>query len=399
MAVAETTRAPLGFGSSAVACGLKGDGILDLVLIDAGEPSPAAALFTTNVVAAAPVVLSRTHITDGRARACVINAGNANACTGEQGLDDARVTTNAVADSLGCGAPDVLVCSTGVIGVPLPVAAVTEGVRAAGASMRPFDAPSVARAIMTTDTFPKHVSVEFEADGRAYVVTGVAKGSGMIRPDMATMLGFVVTDAPLTSAACDAALREAARTTFNRVTVDGDTSTNDTLVLIANGAAGGPVIGPDAPDFARAAYAVHHVCERLARMIARDGEGATKLVEVTVSGAADEDDAVRAAFSIADSPLVKTALFGNDANWGRVAMAAGKSGAAFDPARLAITFAGIEVCRDGGAVPFDEDEAFAALDRDEVSIEVDLGAGEAAATVLTCDLSYEYVRINGEYRS
>jgi glutamate N-acetyltransferase/amino-acid N-acetyltransferase len=252
---------------------------------------------------------------------------------------------------------------------------------------------------MTTDTFPKQIAVSLDVEGRTVTVGGMAKGSGMIAPNMATMLAVVTTDAPLTPDACDAALRSACATTFNRVTVDSDTSTNDTLVLMATGEAGGDEIGADGAAYTRVAEAVRVVCAELARMIARDGEGATKLVSVTVTGALSEADAECVAFSIADSPLVKTALFGNDANWGRVAMAVGKSRARVDPDRLGIVFAGIPVCRSGEAVPFDEDEAFAALDSDEVVIEVDLGLGEHRATVLTCDLSHEYVRINGEYRS
>jgi glutamate N-acetyltransferase/amino-acid N-acetyltransferase len=252
---------------------------------------------------------------------------------------------------------------------------------------------------MTTDTFPKQIAVSLESNGRTITVGGMAKGSGMIAPNMATMLAVVTTDAPLTPEACDTALRVACATTFNRVTVDSDTSTNDTLVLMASGAAGGAEIGPDSSEYATVAEAVRVVCAELARMIARDGEGATKLVTVTVAGAAHDQDAELAALSVANSPLVKTALFGNDANWGRVAMAVGKSGADVDPSLLRIVVAGIEVCRDGGAVPFDEGEAHAALDTDEVAIEVELGIGTGTATVLTCDLSYEYVRINGEYRS
>ncbi|MDZ4169911.1 MAG: bifunctional glutamate N-acetyltransferase/amino-acid acetyltransferase ArgJ [Coriobacteriia bacterium] len=391
--------APTGFSASGVHCGLKPEGRLDLALVDAGDRVPAAAVFTINRVAAAPVVVSRRHIADGHARAVVINAGNANACTGEPGESAAIATARALASTLACDPGDVIVCSTGVIGVPLPVDLIVAAVPSAARAATRSGAGDAAAAIMTTDTFAKQAAVAFTYDGARYTVAGMAKGSGMIRPDMATMLGVLTTDAPLTSSACDAALRAATTTTFNRVTVDGDTSTNDTVVLLANGAAGGEPIGPDAPAFAHVAEALRIVSERLARMLARDGEGATKLVTVTVTGASTEADAELAAFAIADSPLVKTALFGGDANWGRVAMAAGKSGAAFDQSALAIRFAGIEVCSKGTAVPFDEEEAAAALAADEVSIAVDLGAGSAAVTVLTCDLSYDYVRINGDYRS
>jgi glutamate N-acetyltransferase/amino-acid N-acetyltransferase len=388
-----------GFLASAVHCGLKADGRRDLALICAEESVAAAAVFTTNRIAAAPVLLSRRHIASGRARAVVINAGNANACTGVQGEHDARSMAVGVSESLACTPEDVLVCSTGVIGVPLAVDRIVFAVPELTESLDSREGSEAAEAIMTTDTFPKQIAVSLESNGRTITVGGMAKGSGMIAPNMATMLAVVTTDAPLTPEACDTALRVACATTFNRVTVDSDTSTNDTLVLMASGAAGGAEIGPDSSEYATVAEAVRVVCAELARMIARDGEGATKLVTVTVAGAAHDQDAELAALSVANSPLVKTALFGNDANWGRVAMAVGKSGADVDPSLLRIVVAGIEVCRDGGAVPFDEAAAHAALDTDEVAIEVELGIGTGTATVLTCDLSDEYVRINGEYRS
>lgn len=398
-AVAGGVLAPLGFEGAGVHCGLKRDGKLDLAMVSASSAVPAAAVFTTNRVAAAPVIVSREHIGSGRCRSVVINSGNANACTGAPGLEDARSMARSVAKALGCAADEVVVCSTGVIGVPLPIEKVRAGIVAAAAQLSDDDAGRSAEAIMTTDTFVKQCAVAVQVEGRTYTVGGMAKGSGMIAPNMATMLGVLTTDAPLTSEACRTALRSAARTTFNRVTVDSDTSTNDTVVLLASGAAGGDPITRSEAAYSAVAEAIRLVSEQLARMLARDGEGATKLVTVTVTGARDEKDAEKAARAIADSPLVKTALFGRDANWGRVAMAAGKSGADMDPAELAITFAGIEVCRAGGAVPFEEAAALEALSADEVSIDVDLGVGDARATLLTCDLTYEYVRINGEYRT
>lgn len=390
--------APKGFSAAGVHCGLKKTGALDIALVTAESPVPASAVFTTSNVVAAPVIVSRRHILQGRCQAVVINAGNANACTGAQGLTHAEKTAHAVAEQIGCTPEHVVVCSTGVIGVPMNVDLVLAGVDAAAGALSPHGGANAAEAIMTTDTVLKQCAVTFEVDGRRYTVGGMAKGSGMIAPNMATMLGVVTTDAPLTPEACEAALKSATSVTFNRVTVDSDTSTNDTVVLMASGAGGGE-IGPRHASYAPVAAAITAVCLQLARMIARDGEGATKLVIVNVSGASDERDAEKAAKAIADSPLVKTALFGRDANWGRVAMAAGKSGARVDQGNLAIRFAGIEVCKDGTAVGFDEDEALEALSADEVHIDVDLGAGEANAAVMTCDLSYEYVRINGEYRS
>ena len=388
-----------GFLASGVSAGLKPSGRRDLALITAEKPVPAAAVFTTNRVAAAPVVVSRRHIAGGLLRAVLINAGNANACTGAQGLSDAEAMAAAVADELGCASGEVVVSSTGVIGVPLPIERVISAIPDAVGALDSRTGDAAAEAIMTTDTFAKQTALTFGVDGERYTVGGMAKGSGMIAPNMATMLSVITTDAPLTSAACDAALRSAVATTFNRVTVDMDTSTNDMCVLMASGADGGALIDPGSPAYELVAEAVHAVALELARMVARDGEGATKLVAVTVSSAQSTADAEKAAFAIANSPLVKTALFGNDANWGRVAGALGRSGAAIDPDGFDIDFAGIRVCRGGAAVSFDEAEALAALSQPEVSIDVRINLGDAEATVWTCDLTYEYVRINGEYRS
>ena len=391
--------APLGFLASGVSAGLKAGGKRDLALVVAEQTVPAAGVFTTNKVVAAPVIVSRRHIVGGLLRAVVINAGNANACTGVQGERDALATADALANALECAPDEVVVSSTGVIGVPLPVGKLLAAIPEAVGALDSRNGDDAATAIMTTDTFAKQTAVTLDLDGRRISVGGMAKGSGMIAPNMATMLSVITTDAPLSSAACDRALRQAVATTFNRVTVDMDMSTNDMCVLLASGAAGGSEIGPDDPRFGIVAEAIHEVAGELARMIARDGEGATKLVTVTVAGAASPGDAEKAAFAIANSPLVKTALFGNDANWGRVAGALGRSGAVLDPERFDIDFAGIAVCRGGAAVGFDEAEALAALSQPEVTIGVGLNLGDGEATVWTCDLTYEYVRINGEYRS
>lgn len=391
--------APKGFLSSGVAAGLKTDDKRDLALVAAQECVPAAAVFTTNRVAAAPVIVSRRHIAGGCARAVVINAGNANACTGPQGELDARATAVAVSEALLCSADQVIVASTGVIGVPLPVERLLAAVPEAAEELDNRSGTHAAEAIMTTDTFPKEMAVSLEVAGRRVTVGGMAKGSGMIAPNMATMIAVLTTDAPLTSEGCDAALRLAVSQSFNKVTVDSDTSTNDMAVLLASGAAGGEPIDPESADFELIADAIAAVSRELARMIARDGEGATKLVTVRVSGAASDADAELAAFAVANSPLVKTALFGGDANWGRVAGAIGRSGAGVDPDAFDIDFAGIRVCRGGTATGFDEDEAAAALSANEVEISVNLNLGSGSAVVWTCDLSYEYVRINGEYRS
>jgi len=394
--------APEGFLASGTHAGLKADGRRDLSLLVAESgPVPAAAVFTTNAVFAAPVGISRRHIQSGHAHGIVTNAGNANACTGPRGEDDATAVVEAVAGALGCSPGDVLVASTGVIGVPLPVgrvlAAVPGAVEALDAGVTA--ARAAAEAIITTDLHVKETAVTLEVDGRRYTVGGMAKGSGMIAPRMATMLGYVTTDAPLSSDACDLALRTAVERTFNRITVDSDTSTNDMVVLMASGAAGGPAIGPEDAAFGPVCSAIETVCRELAHMIVRDGEGATKFVTIEVRGALSEDDALEAAFSVANSPLVKTALFGGDANWGRVAAAVGKSSARVDQSRLEISFAGIVTCRDGAAVSFDEAEAAAALAERDLEVVVDLHLGLHAAVVWTCDLSYDYVRINADYRS
>ena len=389
--------APADFLAAGVAAGLKRSGRRDVALLLSERPAACAAVYTTNAVAAAPIAVTRAHLADGRVRAVVANSGNANACTGKRGMEDAAAMAREAAAALEIPASEVAVASTGVIGVPMPMDMVLPGIRAAAEELDNASGDAAAEAIMTTDTFPKQTAVSLDVGGRRYTVGGMAKGSGMIRPDMATMLAFVTTDAPLTAQACDVALRAAVDATFNRITVDGETSTNDMAMLIANGAAGGEDIGPDGAAFAPLAAAVAHVCRELARMIVRDGEGATKFAEVVVRGAANVSDARRAAMAVANSPLVKCALFGGDPNWGRVVSAVGASGAHVDPARLEVVFGGVVTARDGEAVDFDDAAAATALAGNEVEIVVDLHVGDSQFTAWTCDLSYEYVRINAEY--
>ncbi len=379
---------------------------LDLALVAADAPCVAAATFTTNRFCAAPVTVSRAHVADGRARAVVLNSGNANAATGAPGLACAERACERVAFALGCDAEDVLVCSTGVIGVPLPWEPYEAGVPACASALSATAAGAhdAACAVMTTDTCPKEVSLAGEAPqvgGGAVTVHvgGFVKGSGMIQPNMATMLAVLATDAPLTVEAARAALSAAVGQSFNKVTVDSDTSTNDTCILLATGAAGGEKIDLAHPAYPVVAAAVRAACVDLARKIAADGEGATKLVTVTVTGAATDADADAVARSIANSPLVKTAIFGHDANWGRVAMAAGKCGVAFDQSRVDIDFLGVPVCRAGLTVPMDEDDMLRRFEAPEVTITVDLGMGEASTRVWTCDLTHDYVTINGDYRT
>lgn len=391
--------APAGFLAAGVSAGIKKSGKRDVCLLVAERTCPAAAVFTVSATAAPPVLVSREHITGGVLRAVVVNAGNANACTGAPGMAAAREMAGAAARALGCEPTEVVVCSTGVIGVPLPTDLVLAGIAQAAETLDSTAGESAAEAIMTTDTFVKQLAISVTVDGRMFTVGGMAKGSGMIQPNMATMLAFITTDAPLSSASCDALLRAAVARSFNRITVDSDTSTNDTCVLMASGAEGGPTLEPGSVAYESVAAAITEVATALAKMVVRDGEGATKFVTITVNGAVDETDAERAAFAIANSPLFKTALFGEDANWGRVAMALGKSGARIDPERFDITFAGIVTCRDGTATGFDEAEAALALAADEVEVQVDLHLGGGAATVWTCDFSYDYVKINGDYRT
>jgi len=388
-----------GFCAGAVSSGVKKSGKLDLALIVADHACPAAGVYTLNTMAAPPVHITRRHLSGGRARAVVVNSGNANACTGPAGIADAQAMAEAAAASIGCAVAEVAVASTGVIGVPMPMNLVLPGIDDAAGALTADGGDAAAKAIMTTDTFTKQAAVNVECDGVVYTVGGMAKGSGMIMPNMATMLAFITTDAPLTAEACDGILHAAVDRTFNRITIDSDTSTNDMCLLMASGDAGGAPIGLQDSRVSVLAGAILTVCDKLSRMIVRDGEGATKSVEVTVRGAASDVDAELAARSIANSPLFKTAIFGADANWGRVAMALGKSGAALDSDKVEIVFAGITTCKDGTAVAFDEARAFEALSAAEVDVLADLHLGSGTATVLTCDLTYDYVRINGEYRS
>ena len=379
---------------------------LDLALVAAERPCVAAATFTTNRFCAAPVSVSRARVASGRARAIVLNSGNANAATGEPGIACALRACELVAGELGCEADDVLVASTGVIGVELPLGPYLSGVPAAAAALAhsPEAAHDAACAVMTTDTHAKEVSLAGRVpDGRggeALVhVGGFVKGSGMIQPNMATMLAVLSTDAPLTAEAAHEALLCAVGESFNKVTVDSDTSTNDSAFLLATGEAPCEPIGVSSAAYPAVAAAIRAACTELARQIAADGEGATKLVTVNVVGAASAADADACARAIANSPLVKTAVFGHDANWGRVAAAAGKCGVPFDQSRVDIDFMGVPVCRGGLTVPMDEDEMLARFEAPEVVITVGLGMGEASTRVWTCDLTHDYVTINGDYRT
>lgn len=381
---------------------IKKPGRKDMLVIALAQGSTVAGVFTQNAFAAAPVQLCRQRLAAGApVSALLVNSGNANAATGAQGLAAAAETTAAVAAALGVPADAVLPFSTGVIGQQLPVARMVAAAPAALADLRADGWLDAMRAIMTTDTVGKGASRQVQTSQGLVTVTGIAKGVGMIHPDMATMLGYLATDARLTPAATQALLKQVADKTFNCVTVDGDTSTNDSCVLMATGQAGGDAIDAHHPDFALIASAVEAVALTLAHAIVRDGEGATKFVTIEVGGAATAAEARQVALSVAHSPLVKTALFASDANWGRIAMAIGKAGVAgLDQGLVSIALDDVTLIERGQPHPdYREEKGAAIVARDEFTIRVGLGRGNAAITVWTCDFSYDYVKINAEYRT
>jgi glutamate N-acetyltransferase / amino-acid N-acetyltransferase len=392
--------APRGFRAAGVACGIKASGGLDLSLLVSDEIASAAGVFTTNLVKAAPVLLSQDHLAQsgGRSRAVVINSGCANACTGADGHDHARAMAAVTGDAVGCDRSAVLVASTGVIGVKLKIGNIEQGIVDAVSQLSMSNGTAAARAIMTTDPFPKESAIEVSSgDGRSFRVGGMAKGSGMIEPLMATMLGVVTTDAAVAPALLQRALKAAVDDTFNAITVDGECSTNDCVFALANGASGVELTERDWPLLVESLRAA---CEPLAIGIVRGGEGATKLVTVRVSGAASEEDARRTARAIANSPLVKTAIHGGDPNWGRLIAVAGRAGSAFNLEKAVVRIGSLTLFADG--TPYDEraPEAADYLQGREIDVEVDLGTGgQGQSRMWTCDLSAEYVRINAEYRT
>ena len=391
-----------GIRLGSVAVGIKYPDRDDMVVIELSEGSRCAAVFTRNAFCAAPVVVAREHLAATAPRYLLINSGNANAGTGDQGLRAARESCKSLAAARGCAINQILPFSTGVIGEPLPVDRMAVMVPDALSALNPNGWPGAARAIMTTDTVPKLLSRQFEHHGYPITVTGMAKGSGMIRPDMATMLAYVATDARVSPALLQACLEQAVAPSFNAITVDGDTSTNDACLLLASGVAGGSEItDADSPAYEALCSAVSEVCMELARAIVRDGEGATKLVEVRVEQAASLNEARQVAYTIAHSPLVKTALFASDPNWGRILAAVGRAGLAdLDIQRVELWLDEVCIVRDGGrAADYTEAAGQRVMSQDELSIRVLLGRGQVTGSVLTCDLSYDYVRINAEYRT
>ena len=390
--------APLGFRAAGVAAGIK-PGRPDLALIVADGPCSAAGVFTANRAQAAPVLVSKRHLAGGRARAIVANAGCANAATGERGLADAREMAELTAGAVGCGATEVVVASTGVIGVALPMARVREGIGAAAAALSRDGGHAAARAILTTDTRPKQVLLECSLEGRPVRVGGMAKGAGMIAPDLATLLAFFTTDAGVEPEPLQAALREAVAQSFNRITVDGDTSTNDMAVVLASGAGPAPPVRGPGASYDAFRDALTEAARRLAAMIVRDGEGATRVAEVRVEGARSAAEADRIARTVAESPLVKTALNGADPNWGRILAAVGRAGVELDMDAVDLFLGDVWVAEQGRARDYDEEQAHQALLEDPVRIRVRLRAGTAAGWIWTCDLSKGYVDINASYRS
>src|SRR2546422_2586000 len=394
---------PRGFRFAATACGLKKTGALDLAILSSDVPASAAAVFTENLVVAAPVLICKEHLraSRGRMRAVVVNAGNANCATGAAGHEAAQRTVHEAAKRLGCPVQEVFVCSTGVIGVPLPVEKILRALPVIARHRRP-SARSFAElslAICTTDTRPKTAAASFKMAGKRIHLVGCAKGAGMIHPNMATMLAFVATDAAIAPSLLQKTLHGVTGRTFNAISVDGDTSTNDALVVLANGEAGAPSIKAGTSTHRAFTFALEEVCHSLALQIVADGEGAQRVIEIEVRNAKNEADARRIAETIATSPLVKTAFAGGDPNWGRIFAAAGRSGVEFDTALVDIKMAGIPVLRRGQPLDFNERAASNRLLAEYVPLVVDLHAGKAMARYWTCDFTAEYVRINASYRT
>lgn len=390
--------APKGYRACGVSCGLKKSGE-DIALIFSEKPARVAGTFTTNRVKAAPVRLTMETVRGGTMQALVANSGNANACNGDAGMRDALAMAEASARALGIPSKWVGVSSTGVIGVPLPMDKVIRGIELAASKLSVDGSDSAARAIMTTDTFPKEAAVEVVLNGHTFRIGAIAKGSGMIHPNMATMLCFITTDALVSREVLGDSLLDCVDESFNMITVDGDTSTNDMVLIMANGLAGNPEILPGTPESLVFKKALSEICVDMAKTLVKDGEGATKVMEVRVRGALDTTGARAAARAIAGSNLVKAAVFGCDANWGRIVCALGYSGAVFDEENVNLWLGPIMVVEKGRGIPFDEGEAKGVLSQNLIQIEVEIGDGPGEAVAWGCDLTYEYVRINAAYRT
>ena len=393
-----SVTSPGAFSAAGIHCGVKADPeALDMALVYSTVPATAAAVYTTNQVQAAPILIDREHLANGCARAVILNSGNANACTGDQGEKDGRSMCEQAATALGLEPVEVLVCSTGVIGVQLPMEAIGDGIPRAVAALADDRGNQAAAAIMTTDTFAKSYALELDLDGVPVRIGGMAKGAGMIAPNMATMLSVVTTDAAVESGLLQRLLLGAVQRSFNSITVDGDMSTNDTVIVLANGDSGASELVEGGAAVESFAAGLELVCRELARMIARDGEGATKLVTIKVSTARSQEEARQVGLSVANSNLVKTAIFGCDPNWGRILCAIGYAGVSVDPAKVAVLLCGEPIYANGAGLSFDKENLVQAMRSDEIAVDIRLGEGASEAEVFTCDFSYDYVRINAEY--
>jgi len=392
-----------GYTAAGIHCGIrKSRAKKDLALIFSSVPAHAAAVYTSNLVKGAPLTVTKAHIADGAAQAVLCNSGNANTCNAN-GIEIAEQMSDLAAQALGISPQDVIVASTGVIGQPLEIEPIAAKMGELASLLSEAGSPDACEAIMTTDTKPKEIAVEFTLGGKTCRLGGIAKGSGMIHPNMATMLVFLTTDAAISSKLLRKALLGDVQNTFNMVSVDGDTSTNDMVSILANGLAGNAEVTAEGADFDAFMQALNTVTVWLCRAIAADGEGATKLLECAVTGAKDEAAAKTVAKSVICSSLIKAAMFGEDANWGRVLCAIGYSGAPVDVSKVGVVFrsaaGSVEVCKGGAGIPFSEEQAAEVLHESEIEILVSLGDGAAASTAWGCDLSYEYVKINGDYRT
>lgn len=387
-----------GFAAGGVYTGVKSERN-DLGMIKSEVLAKAAAVFTQSKTSAAPVRISKEHIADGFAQGILVNSGNANACTGQQGLKDAKTLADLAAKCVGCDPNNILAASTGIIGIPLPMDLITKGFQELPSLLSPSGSDDFAEAMMTTDTFTKQIAVTFKINGKKVTVGGASKGSGMIHPNMATMLGFITTDIAIDGKLLNDALKKSVDHSFNMITVDGDTSTNDTVFVLANGMAENQEIISEGPELELFQKALTQVCVYLAKAIVRDGEGATKLVTVEIVGAGTFEHAKKAAFAVATSSLVKTAMFGEDPNWGRIMAALGYSEADIREEKIDIYIGGEAVVKKGIGINFDEKMLKEHLTNKEIIISIALNMGDAAATVWTCDLSYDYVKINGEYHT
>lgn len=398
--VTGSVTAPQGFLAQGVEAAIKKENKKDVAIIYSEQPCVAAGVFTTNVVRAACIDMNRAHLENGRAQAIVVNSGNANACTGKQGWEDSLAMASLAADLLHIDSQDTLVASTGVIGVAMPMGRIAEGIRKAAANLSRDGAHCASLAIMTTDLVHKEIAVEIEIEGKPVRIGAIAKGSGMIHPNMATMLCFITTDAVIDGACLAQMLHESTNRSFNMISVDRDTSTNDMVLVLANGQAANPAIEESESEGYRVMQtALDFVTINLAKMIARDGEGATRMIEVQVINADSNNTARTIARSITASNLTKAAIFGEDANWGRILAAAGYSGAEFDPSRADIYLGAEKMAENGMGLAFDEELARLELQKDPVIIKVDLKSGNEQATAWGCDLTYDYVRINAAYRT